>query len=124
MSFHVPEKLRIHTGPMGSDASAGNNGAFLVRCNHGQWVNVIASDGMGWEHVSVSRRDRVPNWDEMCRIKALFWDDEDVVIQFHPRVSDYVNLHPNCLHLWRPIGVELPTPLPLLVGPQGSWGTR
>lgn len=46
----------------------------------------------------------------MCYIKSLFWDDEEVVIQYHPKKSEYVNLHPYCLHLWKPIGIEIPTP--------------
>ena len=74
---------------------------------------------MGWEHVSVSRRDRCPTWDEMCLVKALFWDEEDCVIQYHPPRSEYVNNHPNCLHLWRPIGVSLPMPPSIMVGFKG-----
>jgi hypothetical protein len=47
-------------------------------------LRVIASDGKGWEHISVSLPNRCPNWREMCFIKSLFWDEEDVVIQYHP----------------------------------------
>jgi hypothetical protein len=116
MTFHVPNKFRIATGRMGSTPAFGNNGAFVVRLRHSQLVNVIASDGMGWEHVSVSRTDRCPTWDEMCQIKAMFWSGEDVVIQYHPAESEYVNHHQYCLHLWRPIGVEFPTPPSIMVG--------
>jgi hypothetical protein len=41
---------------------------------------------------------------------------EDVVIQYHPTKSEYVNLHDNCLHMWRPVEVEIPTPPKELVG--------
>ncbi len=42
----------------------------------------IASDGEGWEHVSITiRGNRCPNWKEMCFIKDLFWGEEDTVIQ-------------------------------------------
>src|SRR5580658_4748259 len=44
-----------------------------------------------FEHVSVSLAHRCPTWEEMCKIKDLFWDDEDVVVQFHPAKSEYVN---------------------------------
>ncbi len=114
--FHVPNKFRIRTGRMGSDDGMGNNGAFEIPLKHGQVVFVIAGDGLGWEHVSVSRRDRPPLWSEMCQIKAMFWDDEDCVVQYHPPKSDYVNVHPNCLHLWRAVAVEMPRPPSLLVG--------
>jgi hypothetical protein len=64
----------------------------------------------GWEHVSVSTPRRPPNWREMCFIKALFWDAEDTVVQFHPPESAYVNQHPHCLHLWRSRDVVIPLP--------------
>lgn len=119
--FHVPELFRNLSHPtLGSSFVAGNNGAFeLESCEPGWQLLIIASDGLGWEHVSVQayrRQSRTPNWREMSLVKSLFWDDEDVVIQYHPRRSEYVNQHPHVLHLWRPIGVELPTPDPGLVG--------
>jgi len=42
-----------------------------------------------------------PSWKEMCFIKDLFFHDNEVVLQFHPAKKDYVNIHDNCLHLWR-----------------------
>lgn len=120
MSFSVPNKYRIRTGPMGSEDSIGNNGAFEIKLKHGQTVFVIASDGMGWEHVSVSRRDRCPTWEEMCQVKAIFWGEEDCVVQYHPPASQYVNFHPNCLHMWRPTGCAIPVPESLMVGPRSA----
>lgn len=63
-----------------------------------------------WEHVSVSCADRCPTWEEMCKVKQLFWTDEETVIQFHPKASVYVNRHPYCLHLWKKRGVDHETP--------------
>lgn len=78
---------------------------------------VIISWGMGWEHASVSQIDRrCPTWDEMCYVKGLIWEEEECVIEYHPPRSRYVNNHPGCLHLWKPIGVELPQPPTILVG--------
>lgn len=116
MSFHVPNKYRVRAGRNGSDDSIGNNGAFVIKLKHGQSVYVIASCELGWEHVSVSRTDRCPTWDEMCQIKSIFWDADDCVLQYHPPESDYVNEHPFCLHLWRPIGVNVPQPDSIMVG--------
>ncbi len=104
MSFHVPHKYRIRSGPHASDDSYGNNGAFgfIVKSSKSRKpLYVIASDGEGWEHVSVSLPDRTPIWEEMSIIKKLFWDDEDLVVQFHPPRSKYVNNHPYVLHMWR-----------------------
>ena len=68
--------------------------------------------GKGWEHASISviQKNRTPTWKEMCMFKEIFWGDEETVIQYHPAKSTYVNIHEGCLHLWRPISEELPTP--------------
>ena len=116
--FKVPEKYRITSGagPMNSTLNDGNNGAFLIKhLKLRRPIMVIASDGYGWEHVSVSLPDRCPTWGEMCIIKALFWDSEDCVVQYHPPSSVYVNDHPYVLHLWRPVGVNLPMPDQIMV---------
>lgn len=76
---------------------------------------VVASWGGGWEHVSVCPANRLPDWDEMCAIKDMFWNDDEVVMQLHPAKINYVNFMENCLHLWRPIGQEIPVPPTLYV---------
>lgn len=120
MMFKVPEKNRVKQGFMKSDESYGNNGQFIVRVN-GEDFLTQASDGMGWEHVSVSRLDgsyRTPSWEDMCEIKSIFWDDEDTVVQFHPAKSQYVNFMVNCLHLWRCTSENQISPPSFLVGPK------
>lgn len=117
--FHVPEKNRISKGRLASDSSFGNNGAFLIDRGRSQlWI--IASDGEGWEHVSVhcvsDTKERTPTWSEMCFVKDLFWDESDCIIQYHPAKSEYVNMHKFALHLWKPIGVSIPIPEKILVG--------
>jgi hypothetical protein len=141
--FHVPELSRDTTHPqLGTTAADGNNGAFHVESPEPGWrLALICSDGSdpdvpeghGWEHVSVhayqerhaipeaARRARTlmrtPNWKEMSYVKRLCWDAEDVVMQLHPRESEYVNCHPHVLHLWRHTTKEIPTPPSILVGP-------
>lgn len=106
MAFRVPNRFRIKSGQLGSTDDYGNNGAFSVRFKNGCSFNVIAADGDGWEHVSVSIPGirRCPTWEEMCQVKVLFWDEDDMVIQYHPPKSSYVNNHPYVLHLWRKCG--------------------
>lgn len=117
MSFHAPNAFRVRKGHFGTDDDHGNNGIFFVPSRPGKTpFKVIASDGGGWDHVSVSLPDRCPTWDEMCRIKALFWDDEDAVMELHPPRSNWVNNHSYCLHLWRPQQAEIPLPPSLMVG--------
>lgn len=123
MAFRFPEKYRITSGPRRSHPRDGNNGSARISMLAPKGIVVLfvhASDGLGWEHVSVSvpGRDRCPTWAEMAYVKSLFWGDEDVVVQIHPRKSEYVNHHPYCLHLWRESGKDSPTPPWWMVGPK------
>lgn len=83
-------------------------------------ANRACRDSSWWEHVSVSTPDRCPSWEEMCIVKDLFWHEDELVVQFHPRKIDYVNFHPRTLHLWRPTRHKdrIPTPPTHLVGPK------
>lgn len=103
--------------PLGSDASYGVCGAFVLPGPCGCELTVISAGGdeFGWEHVSVSTPRRTPNWKEMCFVKNLFFDDEECVVQFHVPKSRHINNHPYCLHLWRPVKVEIPLPPEVLV---------
>lgn len=76
---------------------------------------VVATSHAGWDHVSVSAHNRCPNWIEMCFIKNLFFNDDEVVVQFHPKKEEYVNLAKNCLHLWKCQDKEFPQPVKEMV---------
>lgn len=137
--FHVPELARDTTHPQLRTTSAdGNNGAFTIESPEPGWrLALICSDSSDprvaakWEHVSVHAfrcrsiipprtkpepQQRTPTWKEMAYVKDLCWDDEDVVMQLHPKKSEYVNNHPHVLHLWRPVEVAIPTPPSIFVG--------
>ena len=106
--FKVPEKYRV--------AGEGCEGIFeITSIRLKNKFTVIASSGLGWEHVSVSLPKRTPTWEEMCIIKNMFWDKDDTVVQYHPAESKYVNIHPHCLHMWRLIEISFPVPPLILV---------
>jgi len=128
MHRSVPKELdvyRIREGDYGSDESYGMAGAFRLFSPKQVPLLVMSSgiDGVTrWEHVSVSCQDRPPTWDEMCFVKDLFWREDETVIQYHPARNDYVNFHPYTLHMWKPMGVNVPLPPTLLIGPKGGVG--
>lgn len=78
-------------------------------------LRVVASSGGGWDHVSVSHPGRVPTWQEMSEVHRIFFPDE-AAFQLHVPLADHINVHPNCLHLWRPQDVALPRPPGWMVG--------
>jgi hypothetical protein len=92
-------------------------GAFVVKSPIDKAdLVVMASSDFGWEHVSVSRRNRCPNWAEMSYVKGLFFKNDETVMQLHVPSSDHINDHPNCLHLWRCLDREIPRPPAWMVG--------
>lgn len=106
-------------GPFGSIPGSGPFGAFFVMHPKGTELKIVASGAHevseGWEHVSVSCKNRCPSWNEMNFVKDLFWHPEENVIQFHPPHKEYINCHPYCLHLWKP-PFEVPRPPSILIG--------
>lgn len=73
-------------------------------------LRVIASADAGWDHVSVSRTNRCPNWPEMEHVKRLFFGSDETAMQLHVPPTDHISVHPHCLHIWRPHNVEIPRP--------------
>jgi|GEM_PF-1655588 len=129
-------KLRGYVPPRMITQAGDPGGVFVLPrqgLKSGFFFMVIADNGQQarrrgeapttyWEHVSVRPFDaglqRTPTWEEMCYVKNLFWPKQAAVVQFHPAEQDYVNAHPHCLHLWRPLAVGFPQPDPTLVGPR------
>ena len=107
------EALRI-----GGDATMGTVGAFDIKLG-GATMRVICGDDMGWDHVSVSFRNRCPTWSEMEFVRRTWFEDDEWVVQFSPPTSERINNHPYCLHMWRPQNETLPIPAPSMVGVRG-----
>jgi hypothetical protein len=92
-------------------------GVFHIRSPiDGAPLLVVASGEGGWDHVSVSRKNRCPNWQEMEHVARLFYDEDEVAMQLHVPASDHVNNHPTSLHWWRPTRGEIPRPPSIFVG--------
>ena len=94
----------------------GQDGYRGIISTKGNNLKFIFSYGGGWEHASVSLERRCPTWEEMCFVKNFFWRQNEVVIQYHPAKKDYVNQHQTCLHLWKPIDIDIPVPPKIFVG--------
>jgi len=104
MNFSQAEKYRAKH-PLGFKHSQGDDFGWFeipsVFMRHLKLYVMVAPSDSKWQHISISTGlKRCPTWEEMCQIKDLFFDEEQVVVQFHPRKSEYVNNAKNCLHLW------------------------
>ena len=60
----------------------------------------IMQDGREWLHVSFSRKSRIPSYDDLQLVKREFIGNDKKAIMVFPEQENYVNIHPNCLHLW------------------------
>lgn len=123
MNFDRAERFRAKH-PMGFEHSKGDDfGWFEIPSCYQRQIKLnvlVAPSNAKWQHISISTGlRRCPTWEEMCQIKHMFFDPEEVVVQFHPRAIDYVNVAVNCLHLWcLNDGSEFPTPPTDLIGPK------
>ncbi len=82
--------------------SVGGDGATYAR-RDGLRVIVTAStelDRKVWLHVSLSRADRLPSYDDMKAVKDVFVGREATACQVFAPASKHVNIMPHCLHLW------------------------
>lgn len=57
-------------------------------------------DGKRWLHLSCSHVRRLPRWEELREVKDLFLGKNSLALQILPPEAEYVNIHPNVLHLW------------------------
>ena len=108
----------LDTIASGDRIDRGLDGGAWRLTYRGQSMLVVASHGMGWDHVSVSLKHRTPNWAEMEYVKRIFFEDHETAMQLHVPVDDHISIHPYCLRLWRPQGAKIPLPPSLMVGPK------
>lgn len=74
------------------------------------------SDGRRWCHVSVSRKNWIPSHEDMCMVKDAFIGHDRYAYAIFPPREVYVNIHPNCLHLWAALEGEDGRMLPEFMG--------
>ena len=90
--------------------------------NHREQLEVLTSaaafdDGRRWLHFSCVGRVTVPSWDQFVRAKeAILGRETKAVLVIAPR-SEWVNIHPRCLHLYVCMDGD---PLPDFTGGSGS----
>jgi hypothetical protein len=64
-----------------------------------RWPGDVMPDRV-WLHVSLSRPNQMPSYQDMCEVKALFIGSDRRAIQIFAEASQHINIHDYCLHLW------------------------
>ena len=85
-----------------------NNGHFSENCmfqkNDGELASIRATAYKedSWKRVFMYLKHRCPTWAEMAELSDMFFEPEEIAIQFHPCLKQYVNENSTALHLWEP----------------------
>ena len=88
---------------LSTDNGSGFRAGGSATLGRGLFVMVsgaVELDGKRWIRVSLSRRERMPSYEDMALVKRLFLGEEKRAIQVFVPATEHYNLHPNCLHLW------------------------
>lgn len=99
------EEIKLYHTHQGYTDEGRFMGIARVYRNKGQGLLVlvsVATKNYGHKvlHVSLSRRSRLPSWEDVKRVKDAFIGPEREAYHVLPKQSDYINLMPYCLHLW------------------------
>jgi hypothetical protein len=77
----------------------------------------VEEDGRKWLHVSASRPNRCPSWEDMDEVKRVFVGDARTAYQVHPPRQEHYNYGSGrgprvgtVLHLWAPLEGDPPLP--------------
>jgi hypothetical protein len=97
--------IRVGTVPAGEAFRTRDGGMYVI-------TSVDEINGAQWFHISVSRKSRTPSYEDLAMVKAEFVRDDVPAYQVFPKKMEHRNFHPNCLHLWVPLGDD-PFPDPL-----------
>ncbi len=78
----------------------------LIKKNEtGEWYqfgecSVCVSKDDGLWHISIAHPKRYPTYDEIKEAHYEFVPDEARMAMVFPPKKEFVNVHPNCFHLW------------------------
>ena len=64
-------------------------------------ISIIITKDAGLWHLSLSHPSRLPVWDEIKNIRYKYLPNELTFSILLPPKEEYVNLDPNCFHLWQ-----------------------
>jgi hypothetical protein len=130
MAPDIPDEFRAWVGAFEVPFTITAGGAMGAVYRHTAMLRCIVSrggapehveidpDANRWDHLSVSTPTRCPTWEEMEFLKRLFFERDECAMQLHVPPRDHVDNHPFCLHIWRPLDVEIPRPPSIMVGDQ------
>ena len=75
-------------------------------------LSIIVSVGLynnkEWLHVSFARKSRIPDYNDIQRVRRDFIGEDKKCFMVFPKEENYVNIHKYCLHLWYSEDADIP----------------
>jgi hypothetical protein len=53
-----------------------------------------------WWHISIAHPLGLPSWEQLVEVKEAFMGKEVKAMHLLPPRSQWMNVHPHCMHLW------------------------
>lgn len=97
----------IEVGLPASPADIGlepNAKRFLMyekKASHETGCTIIVGHSAAGYHLSISRPDRDPTWQEIRDARYKLIPNAVTMAMLLPPQEEYVNVHPHCFHLWQ-----------------------
>jgi len=85
-------------------------GLFFIPSGSESPLRVLLSDGCGWDHVSIMHPDRPPTNQEVAAVRVMFWEREEIVVEYHDPLVFIPETPVTIRHLWCPQGCQLLRP--------------
>lgn len=92
----------------------GSRAFRMGRCNV-----IVSEQAAGW-HLSISRPEKLPTWEEVRDARYALVPDEATMALLLPPQAEYVNVHSNCLQLYEIPGEYIAEHQDRLVAPSRS----
>ena len=75
-------------------------GVYITGCYRmGEFVIIVSHEKCGW-HLSVSKKNCLPTYDELKDIRYKYLPDRINACEIFPPRKKFVNVHPYCRHLF------------------------
>lgn len=95
------EAKPFHGMTFGSRAFFGRGMAVIITVDQ---IRDAKGVEQPWVHLSVSRKSRMPEYEDLQMVQRFFLDENRPAYQVFPKKEEHRNLHNFCLHLWQPLG--------------------
>lgn len=100
----LPKKSQLPYGFNSPDEDGSHRAAWFAQVGRFQGLFVLGLiaiyEDLAWYHVSFSRKDKIPSYQDITMIKDEWFGKDLWAIQVHPKADEHVNIAPTCLHLW------------------------